>query len=82
MTKAESKARSKWSHKAVLKCTVRKEREHLGLTLRDVSRNVGLSIMGLCYIENGCNTQLTTALRIAEFFGKTVEELWPTRKSK
>lgn len=59
------------------RCRVREFREPLGLTLGDVAGECGLTEEGLRLIEKGCDPRLTTARRLAAFFGKSVGELWP-----
>ena len=59
------------------RCTLRACRQSLGLTLADVSRAVGLSVAGLQRIEVGIDPVLSNARKLADFYGKTVEELWP-----
>ena len=60
-------------------CRVRERREALRLSLRDVAGAVRLSVTALHQIEHGGDPQLTTARRLADFFGATVEDLWPRR---
>ncbi len=61
-------------------CTLREARQALRLSLRDVAGGCDLSIAGLSEIERGTDPQLSTARRLATFFGKTVEELWPANR--
>ncbi len=63
-------------------CAVRTVRTALGLTLHEAARGSGVSVAALWQIERGIDPQLTTARRLAEFFGKPVEELWPARATK
>jgi DNA-binding XRE family transcriptional regulator len=58
-------------------CRIRQTREPLRLSLRTVAEAVGLSVTALHQIEHGGDPQLTTARKLAAFFGKSVEELWP-----
>jgi len=60
-------------------CKLREKREALGLSMRDVSENTSYTVSTLFEIENGTDPQLTTAMKLAEFFGCTVNELWPSR---
>lgn len=46
------------------------------LSMRDVAEAVGLSISSYFQIEHGGDPMLTTATRIAVFFGKSVDDLW------
>lgn len=65
----------KWEN-VPLKCTLRIIREKLNLSLRDVADAVGLSVSGMHAIEHGRDVQMTTALRLAEFYGVDVNEIW------
>lgn len=56
---------------------LRETRSALGLTMAEAAAGVELSIGGLCFLEYGADPHLTTALRIAEFYGKSIKELWP-----
>lgn len=68
--------------KVVWACSILAKRRGLSLTLRDIERHTGVSSAVLSTIEHGTDPQLTTARRIAEFFGCAVEELWPNRLEK
>ncbi len=68
--------------KAVWECRIRAEREPLRLSLRDVARACKLSVTALHQIEHGSDPMLTTATRLAEFFGLAVGELWPRLAGK
>jgi DNA-binding XRE family transcriptional regulator len=59
-------------------CRLREVRESLRLSLRDVAEAVKLSVTALHQIEHGTDPQLTTARKLATFFGRSVEMLWPT----
>lgn len=48
----------------------------LGLTLKDVWRRTLIHHSMLCCIEGGADVRLTTALKLAKFYGKPIEELW------
>ncbi len=71
LPKERSKRRYPWD------CLVRAMRISLRLAMRDVAKGCGLSIAGLSEIERGTDPQLTTARKLATFFGKTIEEIWP-----
>lgn len=58
-------------------CRVRDKRNALDLSLRDVATAVGISYPGLHQIEHGGDPMLTTATKLAAFFGCTITELWP-----
>lgn len=57
-------------------CGVRELRESLGLSQRDVCSACGLSNATLVWVEGGYDVRLTTARRIAAFFGTTTDKLW------
>lgn len=72
---------------AVWRCHLRRAREDAGLSLDDVATAVGLSKTGYWQVEQGRDPMLTTARKLATFFGATVEAMWPkqvprTRESK
>ncbi len=58
-------------------CRLRDERKRLGLTLREVSERVGMWLGTLADIERGSEPALTTARKLAAFYGMSVESLWP-----
>lgn len=60
----------------VLDCRVRDLRVALKLSQRDVAKAVGTSDATVCFVENGSNVGMVIALKLAAFFGKTVEEIW------
>ena len=62
--------------------TVRTLRESLGLTQRDVSAGSGTNNATVADAEAGFEVSLTTAFKLARFFGKPVEELWPAESDK
>lgn len=63
--------------KKVWACRARVYRERLNLSLRDVAKAVGVSVTAPHQIENGTDPQLTTARKLAVFFGATERDLWP-----
>lgn len=58
---------------------IREIREARRLSMEDVAKAVGVDFF---HIEHGLVPKLATARRLADFFGKTVEELWPERAGK
>ena len=62
--------------KVVLRCRLRESREALRLSIADVAKACGMSVSGLWQIEMGGDPQMTTARKLAKFFGKTTDELW------
>lgn len=72
----QSKPRSK-KIKVVWKCRIRELRSELKLSISRISRSLGISDMGLHFIEHGGNPGLQTAQKICRFFGKPIHEIWP-----
>jgi len=62
--------------KAVWDCHIRDVRERLDLTLDDVAESVGITKAGLSVIERGSDPLLTTARKLAAFYGMTTDALW------
>lgn len=60
-------------------CTARGERERVGLTLQSAAEAIGIGTVTLHKVEHGGDVQLVTAAKIAAFYGKKIEELWPRR---
>ena len=58
-------------------CRVRERRKALRLTLDEVCEALGISKAALSYLERGATPTLERARKLAEFFGVTVDELWP-----
>lgn len=63
-------------------CNVRAVRKELGLTLHEVCEATAMSTSGLCEIERGGDLCLSTARKLADFFGKPVDGLWPNFKDE
>lgn len=68
--------RNESSREPLVRCRVREVRESLNLSLRDVAAAVGISIAGLHAIEHGNGCQMSSALKLAAFYGKSLDELW------
>jgi DNA-binding XRE family transcriptional regulator len=66
--------------KLVWNCKLHEMRDRLNLTLRDIESQTGVSSANLSTIEYGTDPQLTTAVAIADFFGVSVAEMWPSRR--
>ena len=80
MSPAEQLAASKTpknSKSAIWRCTIVERRKALGLTLRDVAEASGMTNAAVSVIERGQDPMLTTAKKLADFFGVTISELWP-----
>lgn len=65
--------------KVVWHCRILEMRRELGLTLREIEGETGVSSAVLSTIEHGTDPQLSTASRIAAFFGKPIHEIWTGR---
>lgn len=68
--------RNKVQRVAKVECRCRVLRERLKLSLRDVAEATGLSVSGLFAVEHGGDVQMTTALRLCEFYGRKLSQLW------
>lgn len=86
MTPAQRLAAKKPARKAkpppgkpIMKCTMRLVRMSLHLSLRDVSEEIGMAVANIHRIELGGEVQLTTARKLAKFYGKSIDELWPEK---
>lgn len=67
---SRSKGRPLWS------CKVQELRTALGLPIKAVARECGTTQSTLIAIELGGDLKLTTAMNIAVFFGKRINDLW------
>lgn len=75
--KAERKPRNRRPpRQRAWRCLIRQYREELELSLDHVAKAVGLSKTALWHLENGTDPMLTTARRVADFFGVDVWGLW------
>lgn len=63
--------------RVVWRCLIEQKRAGLRLSLRDIEKATGMGSGLISPIERGTDPQLSTARRIAEFFGCSIEELWP-----
>lgn len=59
--------------------TIKTVRQSLGLTMAQVADALDMSYSGYWQIEFGCDTSLSSAARVAEFFGKGIPDLWIRR---
>lgn len=64
----------------VWETSIRAMRESLRLSLRDVAKAVGLAVNSYWKIENGCEPTLSSAWRIAEFYGRRIDQLWEKKQ--
>lgn len=60
-------------------CSLRRLRDELGLSLDDVANAVGMSKAGYWEIEKGGDPMLSTAHKLAKFFGKATCDIWRRR---
>lgn len=58
------------------KCQLRKLRESLRLSLSDVAQAVGYGVTTIHQLEHGTDPMLTTAKKLATFFGVSVDAIW------
>jgi transcriptional regulator with XRE-family HTH domain len=61
-----------------LNCRILHKRTLHNLTVRDVAEGTGIHASLVSRAEHNFDLNLTTALKIAEFFECSVEELWST----
>lgn len=69
-------------HKKVWVCNLRYLRDKHNLTMDQVAAGVLLSKTAYWQIEHGSDPMLTSARRIADFFGQRIETIWPDMQSK
>ena len=55
---------------------LQKLRNSLKLTQAEVADAIGVSRPHIANAESGFNVTLSTALRLAKFYGKSVEDIW------
>lgn len=60
----------------VWKCKLKELRLSLDLSRADVEKGAGVREGVVFYAELGCDLQLSNAVKLCKFYGKTVEELW------
>jgi transcriptional regulator with XRE-family HTH domain len=60
-------------------CKIRELRESLGLSMQEVTKATGIQPSSQSLAERGKDLNLSTAYKLAKFYGKTIEELWPDR---
>jgi DNA-binding XRE family transcriptional regulator len=75
-SKAKRKSKANIPGARAFSCRAKELRDSHGLTLQDVGGEVGVSPQTVIAIEAGRDCMLTTAIKIAEFFGETVEDIW------
>lgn len=60
-------------------CTTKDLRKEVGLTQQEVARALNLSLPTVYRLEQGHNVALDVAVQVAEFYGKSVEDVWKLR---
>lgn len=80
-TLSENKPRRKlrvktYTRKFPWLCRITELRHKLRISLDDVAKEVGISKTALWQIEHGTDPMLTTAKKLAAFFGKVIEDIW------
>lgn len=64
------------NRKCPLICHVAALRETLNISYRETADAVGISHATLYQIERGGSPTLITALKLAAFFGRPIEQIW------
>ena len=64
------------------KCNLIFVRERLGVSQPEMAVKIGLSPSGLWKLEQGTAVKLNVARKIALFYGKSIDELWPEELEK
>lgn len=75
--KIKSKRRQIRARIGIIDCKVRDLRHSLGLSTQAAAQGCGMSIANFNRVERGGDVQMTSAKKLAAFFGKPIEELWP-----
>ncbi len=71
------------SERVLWTCKLAECRESLNLNMHETAKAVGLSSSAYFRIEKGyADVCLSNAMKLAQFFGKTVYELWPQWRVK
>lgn len=58
------------------RCKCRQLRLRLGLSLKEVAEQVGMSHTSYFFIEQGGDLRLWIAMKLSKFYGKPIDELW------
>jgi len=59
-------------------CNARSLRQTLDLTLADVAKATGICQACVSVVERGNDVTMSTALKLALFYGVPLSEIWPT----
>lgn len=60
----------------VFNCSLRMRRLAKGLSMKEVAKACDVAITAVARWESGINIRLSTAFKVAAFFGVAIEELW------
>lgn len=63
-------------YRRVFKCAISEKRRGLRLSIQKVAKEVGMSVSGMYAIEQGTDPMLSTALKLSQFYGCDISELW------
>ena len=74
--KRKSYGKAKWRPTWDVTLELEHLRHSLDLTLREVADAIGMTESAYWRIESGGDLLISSAIRIAKFFGRTVEEIW------
>ncbi len=55
-------------------------RRRLSLSMKDIRIHCGIPVSTYCHIEKGRVPSLIVAMRLARFYGTTVEQVWGEHK--
>jgi DNA-binding XRE family transcriptional regulator len=76
----ERQERWRMSRQVIFNCKIREMREGLGLSSRDVGKGAGVGHVNVTRAESGYGVNLHTAMKLAKFFGKKIEDIWSLRE--
>lgn len=68
--------------RAILVCHLRKLRNELGLSAKQVGEENGISTRTIELMERGLGPKLENALLLARFYGVAVEKIWSLPEKK
>ena len=68
--------------KTTWECKLRDVRDSFGLSIDEVVENINVSKTAYWQIEKGGDPMLSTAVKIAKFYGRDIGEIWPKFASK
>jgi DNA-binding XRE family transcriptional regulator len=76
LAKKRTKSKLPKGRQPVHDCKLAELRLELGLSLKAVGEAIGMTQAGLWNIEHGTDPMLTTARKLAKFYGKTIDDIW------